>query len=129
MRLRIDPPTPLAIFTEELELIVVVPEVGIPSIFAPPGVPRPDRRLVLGLIECAAAAVSEDDRDCVALMDHCSVSLELNGEIKGLESSFIVARGKQAVLGVLVAGTRQDARRRARQAVRYFTGTIRLDAP
>ena len=53
MRLLIDPPASLAIFAGELELIVVAPEGGIPALFVPPGVPRPDRRLVLGLIQCA----------------------------------------------------------------------------
>jgi hypothetical protein len=129
MRLLIDPPAPLALFAGELGLVIEVPEAGIPSLYVPSGVPQPDRHMVLGLIQSLAVAVSEDDKDCVAIVDRCTVRLDLNGQIKDLEPSFIVIRDERAAFGVLVAGTREDARRRARQALRYFTGTIRLDVP
>jgi len=129
MRLLIVPPAPIALLAGELGLVIEVPEAGIPTLYVPRGVPQPDRHLVVGLIQSVAVAVSEDDKDSVAIVDRCSVHLELNGQIKELDPSFIVARDDRAAFGVLIAGTREEARRRTRQAVRYFMGTIRMDVP
>lgn len=102
---------------------------GPPEVFVRDGLPRPDRHLLLGLVQAVSMAVEERDPESVVFIESCSIRMERAGLLKELGSSLVIVRAEDGGIGVLAVGDPADARRRARRAVRWFTGTIRLDVP
>jgi len=129
MRLIIEPPATLAALSADLDLVISYREPGIPEVFTPPGLPAPDRHLLLGTVQCVAFAVQEMDPESVVVVENCRVNLDLDGTVRGLEPELVIVRTLDGGLGALVVGTSDDARRLARAAVRAFTLSIRLDVP
>lgn len=129
MKLIIEPPIALPALQEDLELVVVYRDSGVPEVFTPPGVPRPDRHLLLGVVQSIAFAIQEMDPESVVIAANRRVALDLDGTVKGLDPELLIVRTLDCRLGALVRGNSDDARRLARAAVRSFTAAVRLDVP
>jgi hypothetical protein len=130
MRLLVDPSPQLPVFGEGLELVICVDVDAIPEIYLNQGVPKPDRHLLLGIMQSAAMAVSESDPELMTFLEPAMVVLSRSdGSSKKLGAGLIVVRTEDGHLGVLSAVDPPQARRLAREALRWFTGTIRLDIP
>ncbi|MBI5571939.1 MAG: hypothetical protein HY914_18495 [Desulfomonile tiedjei] len=130
MRLLVDPSPQLPVFSEGLELVICVDVDAIPEIYLKLGVPKPDRHLVLGIMQSASMAVSESDPELMTFLEPVTVVLSRSdGSSKKLGAGLIVVRSEDGHLGVLSAVDPPQARRLAREALRWFTGTIRLDIP
>jgi len=129
MKLIVDPPASLSQLSRELELVIAAKEQGVPEIYTEEGRPRPDRHFLLGIVQSVAMAVAERDPETVEIKDGCRVRLETEHGIKELDHGLIIVRGPEGRVGALAIGDAQAARRGARAAVRYFTGTVRLDVP
>lgn len=129
MKLIIEPPIALPVLAEDLELVVAYRESEVPEVFTAPGLPRPDRHLLVGIVESVAFAIREMDHESVAVEADRRVALALDGTVKRLDPELIIVRTLDCRLGALVLGTSDDARRLARAAVRSFTATVRLDVP
>lgn len=129
MKLLVSPPPPLPVFSQDLELVILVQEESIPQIFVEEGVPRPDRHLLLGLIQAVSMSVQERDPESVVCTENCAMRLDRSGDLRQLEPGLVIVRSKEGRFGVLAASDHSSARRLARQALRWFTGTIRLDVP
>jgi len=129
MRLVVDPSPSLPCFAKDLGVVIEIREDRPPELHVADGLPRPDRHFLLGLVQTVAIAVDEKDAETLSLMDACTVRLERAGEFKELRPGLIVLRTTEGGIGVLAAGGVREARRLARHAVRWFTGTIRLDVP
>jgi hypothetical protein len=92
--------------------------------------PRPDRHLLLGLVQNVTFAVEEMDLDIVTLVKRCAVSAEQNGTIISFgEVGLLIIKDESGKISAIVSQSKVEGRRIARQALRYFTGTIRLDIP
>ena len=74
-------------------------------------------------------AVSEQDKDLFVQAPECKVALSHDNTETPLEPDMVIARSNMGKLGVLAIGDLSAARRRIREIVRYFTGTVRLDIP
>ena len=129
MRLTIKPNPPIPQFGAELEIVIIVDDVGIPEIIVESGLPRPDRHLLLGLVQSVSLLIEEQDPESVAIMESCSVRLDKANEEKELEPGLLIVKTKEGRFGALIVGDSIVARRLARRSVRWFTGTIRLDVP
>jgi hypothetical protein len=129
MKLMIEPQPLLAVFGEDLELVIQIGDDQLPEIYVKAGLPKPDRHLMLGIIQGAAMAVAEADAELVTFMDPVSLELDTGGGTKKLSAGLVVVRAEDGSLGILATEDRTRARALARQAVRWFTGTIRLDVP
>ncbi|MBI5250806.1 MAG: hypothetical protein HY912_15050 [Desulfomonile tiedjei] len=129
MRLLVDPLPKLGLFDSELELVVCIREDTPPEVFLMDGKPRPDRHLLLGIMQMIVVAVEEMDRTSLEFTDSCSIRLERNGEKRDIDSHLTVVRSVDGRFGALAIGDPRQVRRLARQAERWFTGTIRLDIP
>lgn len=129
MRLVVQPPVALPALRDDLELVVTCGLEGPPEVFTPPGVPRPDRHFLLGVAESIAFAIREMDPEVVARAQGCRVTLDAEGTVKKLDPDLVVVRTLDGRLGALVVGSSVDARRLARNVVRSFTATLRLDVP
>lgn len=129
MRLLIDPSPSLAVFSRDLQTVISVEDEKPPEVFVPEDVPRPDRHLLLGLVQAISVAVEERDPESVVFMESCSIRLEKSGHVKDLKASLVVVRGEEGGMAALAVGVPAQARRTARKLVRWFTGTIRLDVP
>lgn len=128
MKLHVAPPQ-LSFFNTELELVICIREDVPPEIFWEDEKPRPDRHLLLGMMQTIVLAVEEADRTSVAFSDNCSLQLEKNDETKDLDSALTVVRSEDGRFGALAIGDQHYIRRLAKRAERWFTGTIRLDIP
>ena len=129
MKLVIDPEPKLELFSQDLELVIHIVDGAIPEVYKPKNAPSPDRHLMVGLAQMAEMAVSERDPETFTLLETGVIKL-INLDIEtDLIPTFFIARSETGKLGILAFGDRSDARKRAREAVRYFTGTIRLDIP
>lgn len=129
MRLVTEPPASLPAFTEELELVIRLGEGDAPKIYLGEDSPKPDRHLLLGIVQSVSVAVEERDPDMVRFVSPCSVRLDGSGAVKVFDSGLIIARDTQGAIAALVIGDALAGRRLARQGLRWFTGMIRLDVP
>lgn len=129
MRLLIDPLPSLPLFLLDAELVIRFAEDLPPEVYIEEGHPRPDRHLLLGIAQSVLVAVEEMDPESVELIGTCAIKLDRANEIKELGAGLVIVRVRDGGFGALVVGDSQLALRLARQAVRWFTGTIRLDIP
>jgi hypothetical protein len=129
MRLLTEPAAQSPLFDSELELVICLREESPPEIFLQDGMPRPDRHMLLGMIQTIVVAAEEMDSASVAFVDSCSTRLERGDEMSILHSDLIIIRAIDGRFGALAIGDKRSVRRLARRAERWFTGTIRLDVP
>ncbi|MBI4964341.1 MAG: hypothetical protein HY913_13775 [Desulfomonile tiedjei] len=129
MRLVTECPGPLPVFAEELQLVIRVDEDEAPQTYVPDGSHKPDRHLLLGIVQSINIAVEERDPEVVEFREPCTIRLEGSGDIKTFETGMIIARASEGAIGALVIGDPTTGRRLARKGLRWFTGTIRLDIP
>jgi hypothetical protein len=129
MKLRIDPPPPLEIFGQQLELVICVKEGTIPGVHTIENSAKPDRHFLLGFVQTALIAIEESDPESVVFMDANSLTLERTGGLISLDCELIIARSVAGAFAVLAGTDKALARHLAREAVRRLTGTIRLDIP
>ena len=129
MKLLIDPLPQWSLFSTDLELVIEHRESGIPHVHLGQGVPRPDRHLLLGIVQSIVLAVQERDSESVVIADSMTVRLESSEGARTLETGLVIVRARDGRFGALACGDWQTARARAREALRYFTGTVRLDVP
>lgn len=129
MNLRIEPPVPLWSLDDDLELVVCMGAETSPEIFTNPGHPKPDRHLLLGMIQSMVMAIEEKDRDLVAFHRWSSISLDIDGASRELACDMLLFRTTEGKIRVVAPDDATAARGLARKALRWFTGTIRLDVP
>jgi hypothetical protein len=129
MKLLVTPPPTLSLFSMDLQLLILIEEDRAPELILDNQMPRPDRHLLLGLVQGMAMAVEERDPESVAFIKGGSVRLLRDGNSKELRPGLLLARSTEGAIGVLATVDYGEARRLARKAVRWFTGTIRLDLP
>lgn len=110
-------------------MVIALEETGIPGVYVAEDLPRPDRHLLLGMVQVIAVAVQENDPDAFEHMDSASMELRTSRESRSLTSGLIVARARDGSFGALGVGDLGSVRAVARKALRYFTGTVRLDIP
>ncbi len=129
MRLIVDPIPSSILVDKDLELVICVQDGQSPEIYVKEGLPKPDRHLLLGLIQTVAVAVSERDPELLVFMDARSMVLKTESASRPVPPGLVIARSQDGAVGVLATQDTQQARVLARQALRWFTGTIRLDVP
>ncbi len=129
MRLIVDPIPLSPLVDNNLELVICLEDGQAPEIHVKEGLPKPDRHLLLGLMQTVAVAVSERDPELVVFMDARSVVLKTESASRHVPPGLVIARTEDGAVGVLATLDTQHARILARQALRWFTGTIRLDVP
>jgi hypothetical protein len=129
MRLTIDPIPTIPQFNCELEIVILITQDRLPEVFGAEDLPRPDRHFLLGLVQTAAMAIGEQDPESVVFVENCSMQLDRAGESKDVAAGLAVVKNREGRFGTLVVGDWTTAGRLARQAVRWFTGTVRLDVP
>ena len=129
MRLSIAPSLSLPQFDDELEIVILICQDSLPEVLYAEGLPRPDKHLLLGLVQTVVMAIEEQDSESVVSMENCSVRVDRAGEWKDVSAGLVLVKSREGRLGALVRVDSATGRRLARQAVRWFTGTIRLDVP
>jgi hypothetical protein len=129
MKLIFDPIPSLSLLSLEPEVVIGFEDNRPAEVYVREGLPRPDRHLLLGIVQSILVAVEEMDPESVELMTTCTIKLDRGNEVKELRPGLIIVRVKDGRFGALIVGDRRSALRLARQAVRWFTGTIRLDIP
>jgi hypothetical protein len=129
VRIQTDKPIPLEGIEEELELVIVARPEKSPEIHKVDGRPAPDRHLVLGMVQAAAMAIEERDRELVANMEGLDVRLMKQGLSEPLDADLVIVRSEAGRIGVLALGDDVYVRRVSRELLRYFTKMIRLDIP
>ena len=129
MRLIVDPEPSLPLFQQDLDLVICVEEGLAPEIQVKRGLPKPDRHLLLGLVQTVAMVVGEMDRELVCFMGTRSIELHTEDGTKTVKPGLVIARTAEGSFGVLAGEDKRHARVLARDALRWFTGTIRLDIP
>jgi hypothetical protein len=129
MKLLVDPLPSLPLFSLEPELVIQIQEDRPPEVYVEEGLPRPDRHLLLGIVQSILVAVEEMDPESVELMSTFTIKLDRAGAFKELGVGLLIVRVRDGRFGALIAGDSLLARRLARQGVRWFTGAIRLDIP
>ncbi len=129
MKLSISPNPSNPLFNDRLDIVILIGEDRLPEVFPAEGHPRPDRHLLLGLVQTIAMAIAERDPESVVFLDNGSVRLDRSGESKDVAADLVIAKNGQGRFAALVVGDSTAAGRVVRQAVRWFTGTVRLDVP
>jgi hypothetical protein len=129
MILRIDPPPPLEVFGQQLELVICVKDGPIPGVYTTETSAKPDRHFLLGVVQTALIAIEESDPESVVFMDTKALTLERSNELIPLDCELVIARSVAGAFAVLTGSDKALARRLAREAARRLTGTIRLDIP
>lgn len=114
---------------EDLDLAVHVVEDEIPVILAHQGAPQPDRHLLVGLTQTAAMAVGEQDEDIYLSCPNGIAVLERGTETHEFTEGMLMVRSSAGRIKAIGLGNHENIRRLSRSALRYFTGTIRLDVP
>ncbi len=76
MRLLVEPAAQSPLFDTELELVICLTEDSPPEIFLEDGIPRPDRHLLLGMIQTIVVSLEEMDAASVAFVESCSTAGE-----------------------------------------------------
>ncbi|MGO9572100.1 MAG: hypothetical protein ACLP5H_31645 [Desulfomonilaceae bacterium] len=129
MRLTIDPLPSVPLFSMDPALVIRIEEDRTPEVYIEEGLPRPDRYLLLGIAQSVLVALEEMDPESVELMSTGTIRLDRANEIKEFGAGLVIVRVRDGRFGALVIGDSRLAVRLARQSVRWFTGTIRLDIP
>ncbi len=129
MKLIFDPLPSLPLFALDPELVIRIEEDQPAEVYIGEDLPKPDRHLLLGIAQSILVAVEEMDPESVELISRCTVKLDRADEAKEFDPGMIIVRVKDGRFGALIVGDARYALRLARQAVRRFTGTIRLDIP
>lgn len=129
MHLLIDPLPSLALFSLDPELVIRVEEDLPPEVYVEKGLPRPDRHLLLGIAQSVLVALEEMDPECVELMNSGTIKLSREGEVKEFGVCLLIVRVRDGRFGVVALADSRMALRLARRALRWFTGTLRLDIP
>ena len=129
MQVLIDPSPPVPFFPPDSELVIRMEESQPPEVYVEEGLPRPDRHLLLGIAQSALLALEELDRECVLLMNKCTIRVLRANEKKEFASGLVIVRSKSGRFCAIVVGDSRLGVRLARQCVRWLTGTIRLDVP
>lgn len=129
MRITTDPATLLPVFLEDLYLVILARDGMLPEVSVAEGTPAPDRHLVLGLVQSAVLAIEERDPETVVCKEYRSILLHRSGETKELAHGLVIGTSRDRSFGVLASCDWKEARRVARQTLRWFTGTVRLDIP
>jgi hypothetical protein len=129
MKLLIDPLPSLHLFSLDPELVIRIEEDRPPEVYLEEGLPRPDRHLLLGIAQSVLLAVEEIDPESVELMSKCKIKLDRANEVKEFGAGLVIVRVRDGRFGALIVGDSHLALRLARQSVRWFTGTVRLDIP
>ena len=129
MELLIDPLPSLSMFSLDLELVIRIEEDWPPEIYLEEGLPRPDRHFLLGIAQSVLVAVEEMDPESVELMSTSTIKLYRANEINVFGSGLLIVRVSDGRFGALNRGQSCRGLRLARQGLRWFTGTIRLDIP
>ncbi len=129
MKLLIDPLPSLPLFSLDPELVIRIAEDRTPEVYIEEGVPKPDRHLLLGIAQSILISVEEMDPESVELMGTCAIKLEISDQVKDLGDGLVIVRVRDGRFGALATGDSRFALRLARQGVRWFTGTVRLDIP
>ena len=117
------------VLRESLQLVIEIKIDSIPGVYVAQGMPRPDRHMLLGLVQTMAIAIEEKDPESVIFLRDRSILFDIDGEVREIVAPLVVVRGETGIMAALVMCEHEDARRIARKAVRYFTSTIRLDIP
>ena len=129
MKLSTETDTNLEILHESLEMVIEIKEDSIPVVRTCPGKPKPDRHMVLGVVQSLSVAVEERDEESVAFVERRSVRLHAGENIVRIDAPLVMMKSSLGKLGALAFVDPKTARGLARGAVRYFTGTVRLDIP
>jgi len=129
MKIVTEPSTSLPGLSEDLQLVIRIAEDEAPEVFLQEGSPKPDRHMLLGIVQSVTVAVEEKDPDIVRFVRPCAIRLERDGDTRVFDSGLVIARSDGGAIAALVMVDPQAGRRLARQALRWFTGTIRLDVP
>jgi hypothetical protein len=129
MRLKISPAPGLALLDTELDLVIALYEERSPEIFLHDGTAQPDRHFLLGMAQTIVVAVEESDKDSVLFLESGAAELEKSGELRILDSNLLIVRSIDGRFSAIVFRDPHQARRLARRAERWFTGTVRLDIP
>ena len=129
MRMFIEPQPSNNSIPSEVKLVINISDSKPPELFWDVSCHLPDRHWLLGISQTVCFAVEEMDRDTVVLMKECSITLEHDEVSRPLYGGLIIVQGFDGKVLSLVIGDASDGRRLARQAVRWFTGGIRLDVP
>ena len=129
MKLLVSPLPQLQLFGSELELVICLREDSPPEVFLEEKKPRPDRHMLLGMMQTIVMAVEEMDPTFVEFAENCSLRLVRNGEERGIDSGLTIVRSVDGRYGAIAEGDPKQVRRLARRAERWFTGAIRLDIP
>ncbi len=129
MRLLIHPRPSLPLLLEDLELAITVTEAGIPECYVSGGHPRPDRHLLVGIAQTMVVSMTEEDDESIVIDPGCQVALQRGDETRRLDPGLIIVRTLDGRLGAISVSDAPTATKLIRQALRYFTGTVRLDVP
>jgi hypothetical protein len=129
MRLKISPKPGLALLDTELDLVIALYEERNPEILLHDGIAHPDRHFLLGMAQTIVVAVEESDKDSVLFLESGAAELEKSGELRILDSNLLIVRSIDGRFSAIAFGDPHQARRLARRAERWFTGTVRLDIP
>lgn len=129
MKLIIQPDPKLDIFTDDLELAILVREDQLPEILIEEGLPRPDRHLLLGIVQAITIAAEENDEDMLEVAENACMSLQSTGVKRFSEPVLVIVRARSGRFAGFFNGDRRTAKNFSKKALRWFTGTIRLDIP
>jgi len=129
MKLCIEPEPAHEWSLSDLEFVICLNNEDSPRVFVEPGQPKPDRHLLLGIVQNLVMAVEERDPDLVEFCRPRSIRLEAGDESLDLACDFIIFRGAAGWVGALAPEDASVARTISRRALRWFTGTVRLDVP
>ncbi|MFH0824734.1 MAG: hypothetical protein V2B18_18430 [Pseudomonadota bacterium] len=130
MRLRLfTPGSSLSVLQEDLDLVVHFQPGPIADVYVPKGRPTPDRHYILGLVQSSVTAIREEDEEMVVRVEAGSARLLNGNDQRTFSAGLIMVRSADGLFGTAVFGDRATVRMLSREALRYFTGTIRLDVP
>jgi hypothetical protein len=110
----------------------IVIHVGLethPEIFLEDGVAKPDRHFLIGLIQLCTVSVEEKDSAVVTFSPNKTVVIETMGQQHTIESGIVIFRTTKGKVGCISCHDPAAARKIMRDALRRFTGAIRLDIP
>ena len=129
MKLHIDPPLPLDMSGQDLDLVICITETTLPVVYTAENSANPDRHFLLGVVQTALIAMEELDPETVAFINSSALTLEKSDELIPLNCQLTIIRSNTGGFAVLTRTDQSSARRLIREAARRFTGLIRLDVP
>ncbi len=119
--------SPLA--AHDVDLVIHVGPERHPEIFLEEGVAKPDRHFLIGLIQLCTVAVEEKDSEVATFSPGKTVVLETAGQKHTIESGIVIFRINKGKVGCVSCHDPAAACKIVRDALRRFTGAIRLDIP